>query len=241
MKSPTALYRCLPVLLCATMASCFNPDKYDDPDPDDIVHVVSGNATGVANGKTVVVVKGTVSKNASKQKRYIVFKTTLGSFVGGKGDSLVKEAYPNFEAKAELISVEDGEAVVFAESQGIRSKDSVVVHFDKVLPSSITVTVDSFAVSSQYNRDVIITATMEGVGGGKPSVGAVVRFEVQDSSGNDVGFFLNGNNKASSDANGVAKIRYSPGGVPYRGYLFIKAFSEDNPAATPGSTRIFLY
>lgn len=227
---------------------CFNPKDYDTPPvSSDSIWWVSGNAKDVlANGATAAKVVAQISDKAAPGRRTVVFRTTSGAFVGGKGDSIAVEVDQNFRASAELTNTSPGEAAVYAKIRGVSTVDSVRVNFIQVYPTKIlSVTVDSFAVRSNYKSEVWITATLS-ADKGIPSVGHPVTFSATQLDGKtSVGGFLNNNPVAKTDASGKARIRYSPGVTTYQNFAIIKATitTKKDPASTDttsNTTRIYI-
>ncbi|WP_223653140.1 hypothetical protein [Hymenobacter psoromatis] len=236
----------LGLLLCMVITTCYRADKYNNPDPS-LLTLDNITVSGAADGSTPTEIKAHISSDATRAKRTVVFKTTLGSFKEGKGDSVLREASDNFTATAELTSTTVGTAIVSAKAYGITAKDKALVSFQRAYPNSITVTVDSFAISNRINSELIITATVKLDNGRKPSVGTPIIFNVYYPSNPAgpltlAGAFVNNIRQASSDANGIARIRYSPGGVNYQGDLTITATTANPGAPDPtASTTVFLY
>jgi len=222
--------------------SCFNPEDYVTPD-DDIIRFRNGEDTIkiTANGIDTAVIKAQISNEAALSRRRVTFKTNLGSFVGGKGDSIVVEADNAFKASASLTSVKTGTANVTAKIMGIKTQNTVKVAFAPAYPTKITVAVDSFAIANNFRSEVVITASLSAPEGAKPSEGYSVEFFLKDAGGNDIGAFLNNDNTSSTGTDGKAKIRYSAGEVDQEGYLTITATTKDiNGNNISGTTRIFL-
>lgn len=232
--------------LCGISSACYRADKYDNPDPT-LITLDNISSTGIADGNTSTKIKAQISPDAVKAKRTIAFKTTLGSFKGGKGDSVLLEAGDDFASTAELVSTSVGNAIVSAKAYGITAKEKATVAFQRAYPNSITVSVDSFAISNRINNELTITAIVKLDNGRKPSAGTPVMFNVyypSNPAGSQVlvGAFVNNIRQASSDANGIARIRYSPGGVNYQGDLTITATTTNPGSPDPTAiTTVFLY
>ena len=227
---------------------CFNPEDYDTPPvSSDLIWLVSGNAKDVpANGATRAKVVVQISDKAAPGRRTVVFWTTSGAFVGGKGDSIAVEVDRNFRASAELTNTSPKKAEVYAKIRGISTVDSVRIDFIQAYPDKISsVTVDSFAVRANYKSEVWITASL-GSGNGVPSMGYPVTFAVTQLDGKtSVGGFLNNNPVAKTDASGKARIRYSPGVTAYENFAIVKATTTTKKDPTPTdttsrTTRIFI-
>ncbi|MCB2380059.1 hypothetical protein LGH70_20865 [Hymenobacter sp. BT635] len=239
----------LVVVLSLLSTGCYQPDKYDNPSPDLVQLEHTGTPlTGLADGTTPTEIRARISSDAARSKRTVVFRTTLGSFVGGKGDSLRTEAAADFVATAKLISPSEGSATVSAKTYGVEANPKVQVTFARVYPTRITVSVDSFAVSNSITNELLLTATLSSTDG-RPSAGTLVTFDATYPSNPagpqaTAGSFVNNIRQARTDANGVARIRYSPGGIDYQGYLTITATTSsalNTPPDLAASTRVFLY
>jgi len=232
--------------LCIISTACYRADEYNNPDPDLLkLEHADTPVTAVADGSTAVEIRAHISQDAARGRRNVVFKTTLGSFQEGKGDSLVREADENFTATAKLVSTNVGIAHISAKAYGVTAKDKVMVDFQRASPTSLTVSVDSFAISNRINNELTITANAKLDKGRRPSAGTIVVFNVHYPSNPagplaTAGSFVNNIRQASTDANGVARIRYSPGGVNYQGNLTITATIPTLPDSV-ATTTVFLY
>ncbi|GAB3244079.1 hypothetical protein GCM10027346_41420 [Hymenobacter seoulensis] len=223
-------------LLGGSCSACFNSDDYATADPT-IVRVLTTTGKAVANGDSSLRVQARVSDAAARNRRQILFKTSLGFFKANQADTLTVDAGEEFTAEAEVASVRTGTAEVTATAGGVEAQEKAVFTFDQAYPTALTVSVDSFAVSNRFNNQVTLTATLSSGRRGKPSVGHPVRFDVLAGS-TPVGNFLNGVATASTDATGAAKIRYSPGGISTTGTLTVVATTI--PASgTPISATTF--
>ena len=221
--------------------SCFNPDDYVTP-KDDIIKLVKGEESEkLANGVDAALITAQISDKAAPGRRKVIFKTSLGFFLGGKGDSIVVEADESFKASAKVVSLKAGTANVTAKIMEIKAKDVINITFSKAFPDSISVSVDSFSVANSFKSEILITASLSAPNGGKPSAGHEVMFSVNDSVGNNIGTFLNNINTSKTDTDGKAKIRYSAGEVDQEGYLTVIATTEDEDKnEITATTRIYL-
>lgn len=230
---------CICVLL---LLGCFNPEDYDTPSASaDKISFISENIINVpADGVNTGLVKVRISDKASPGRRTVVFKTSSGFFIGGKGDSIAVTATENFTAFAQLANLNATTAIVTAKIMNVTTSNSLTVTFDKVYPASISVAVDSFSVAKNYKGETILTATLRTENGGKPSIGHQVQFTVTRPGNPNIGFgdFLNDKSTATTDADGKAMIRYSPG-VTDSGYATVTAStirSASDKSTVPGST-----
>ena len=184
-----------------------------------------------------------ISEKAATNRRTVIFKADQGFFQGGKGDSIAVEADKFFIAKAQVSSLRVGLITVTAKIQGIKAESSKTITFDKSFPSAIAVSVDSFATAIDYKDEVVLTATLSTDNGGKPSIGHEVRFEVVRADNQiPIGDFVNNKSVSKTDADGKARIRYTPGVTTYQGYVQIRAITRkaDNTDLPPASTRIYV-
>ncbi|MFD2936145.1 hypothetical protein [Spirosoma flavum] len=235
---------------------CFNPDDYDTPpsSTDKISFISADVYDKVADGVDAAEVKVRISDKASPGRRTVIFKTSSGFFVGGKGDSIAVPAMEDFTAAAQLKSLIATTAEVTAKILTVEAPDSRKVTFKRAYPSEIVVTVDSFAVTSPYVNKTTLTASLRTENGGKPSIGHPVEFSVRQPestspSSTTIGDFLNNNSTAKTDANGQAIIRYTPGANAQKGYATVVASTTiatpNNSTATTGittstTTRIYI-
>lgn len=237
-------------MMVALCTACFNFDDYFDPldkgkiFKEIIVDTDSIAANGESTGKIIVRINDRISPAA----RNVIFKTSLGTFEGDKGDSLAVEAVRingYYESVAELTSLRAGNATVTIEVGGVEADTMPVIKFKKEFPTAIaSVSVDSFAITNNFRSEVNITALLVLING-KPSVGHPVAFTVlknQDNTNDTIGAFVNGNNVAITNSEGKAQIRYSAGEVNYRGYLTIKATTKGvgGKDLPPKTTIIYL-
>jgi hypothetical protein len=227
-------------VLIALSAGCFNPKAYDDVKPDGKINLLGSDGMSVADGSSSFEVKAKISSEASAGRRTVTFQTNLGSFKGGKGDSIDVEAI-DFVSAAKLTSVKEGTAKVTVKIKGVQAIENRTVTFTKAFPEKISVEVDSFSVKNNFRSEATITATLSTNNNGIPSTGHPVVFTVSDNSGNPVGFFLNNISDSSTDSQGKVKIRYSAGTSPYTGFLTIKASTKSSETEIIFSTtQIFL-
>jgi hypothetical protein len=238
-KKKVEIFVCLASVML--LISCFNPDDYKNPDSAKIITLLSIDTTAIADGANAVPVKVRISADAANNKRKVVFKTSLGSFKGGAGDSIVVTAGENFMAMANLVSVNTGLATVYAKILTVKTKSQMKVTFTKAFPETVKVSVDSFQIKNTFKSEITITASLARGNGGIPSTGTPVTFRVQDQAGNDVGTFLNNTNISTSGSDGKTKIRYSAGPTTYQGYLTITAtIVKSDGVTTSATTRIFV-
>ena len=224
-------------LLGVSCTACFNAEDYETADPA-IVHMLTTAGKASANGDSTLRVQARVSNDAARSRRKILFKTSLGFFKANQADTLTVDAGEDFMAEADVASVRTGPAEVTARAGGVEAQEKAVLAFEQAYPSSVTVSVDSFAISNRLNNQLTITATLKSGSRGKPSVGHPVRFDVL-AGNTPVGNFLNGISSAATDANGVAKIRYSPGGVTTIGNLNVVATTATASGAPISATTYF--
>jgi len=237
---------CICVLL---FLGCFNPEDYDTPLASaDKISFISENITNVpADGINTGLVKVRISDKASPGRRTVVFKTSSGFFIGGKGDSIAVTAAESFSASAQLANLNATTAIVTAKIINVTTLGNLTITFVRVYPATISVAVDSFSVAKDYKGETIITATLRIENGGKPSIGHPVQFTVTRPSNPAVGDFLNDKSIAITDADGKAKIRYTPGATE-PGYATVTAStiisvpgnSTAQGSTTSAATRIYI-
>lgn len=220
--------------------SCFKKEDYDYVNPNDLLTFNDHMQTAKADGNDAVTITVSVDSKIAITKRIVIFKTTLGSFVSGKGDSIVLKGDDGPKLSAQLISTKRGIASISAKIADYMVNDSKPISFDRVYPVNITASVDSFAIRSSYKSEVLITASMKS-DDGIPSQGQNVTFSAFTSAGTPVGVFLNGINTGISDGKGNATIRYTAGSTPYRGQISLIVQTEkEGGSIIQGSTVINL-
>ena len=232
----------LALLLAAALTACFNPDAYVAPSGAGRIAFGASARTALADGVSVAELQAQLTADAAPGRRAVVFKTTLGSFKKGQGDSLVVQADSSGLARAELVSGRAGTATVSVRAGSLRAVKTQQIEFQPAFPDALTASVDSFSISNALNSELLLAATLRTANGGKPSVGHPVSFVVFTAAGDSVGAFLNGQNVGSTDANGVARVRYSPGRVNYQGFLTVRARTRkaDNTLLA-ATTPVYLY
>lgn len=212
-------------LIMFLLASCFNPDKYEpsSASANQITFTTYNQIDTVsANGISAAEIRVVISPQTTSSKRVVVFTTTNGFFFGGKGDSLVIQDIDNFTATAKLASVTVGKASVTAKIQGLVAPNTKSVIFTRAFPDGISVTVDSFAVNSNYTGETVLTASLTS-NGGKASSGHPVSFSVTQSGNAPVGVFINDKSTVVTGDDGKARIRYSPGIISQAGTATVTA------------------
>lgn len=220
--------------------ACFKDSAYNNVNPDDII-TVSGSegevsADGVASGTLLA----NISSSSAPDRRQVTFKTSMGNFKGGNGDSIVLSPDSGLIVKAQLVSTIVGNAKVTATIRGITTSTPAIVSFVRAFPTGINVSVDSFVIYNVYSSEVLITATMT-AGSGKPSKGQMVHFKVTYEDGVPVGTFLNNIDSVACDAAAKAQIRYSAGEATRLGNLIITAstFNQQGQIIS-ANTKIYL-
>ncbi len=220
--------------------ACFKDSAYNDVNPDDIITVSAAAGEVLADGVASGEVSAKINSNAAQDRRQVTFKTSIGSFKGGSGDSIVVNGDAGLVAKAELVSTIAGDAKVSATIRGITTAAPATVSFVRALPTGIKVVVDSFVIYNEYSSETLITATMT-AGSGKPSKGQVVHFKVTFEDGVPVGTFLNGIDSVACDASAKAQIRYSAGESTRLGNLTITASTTNQEGQViSANTKIYL-
>lgn len=223
------------------LQSCFKEDDYDKVAADQLIKYLSNTSQQIADGKLSAEIKVKISEDAANNMRKVVFKTNLGFFENGMGDSVVIDAGNEFIATARLLSVNEGDAIISATIQGFKAQNPPVIKFLKAFPESISVSVDSFVIYNNFSSETIVTTTLRRLNGGWPSTGHRVDFRVTDLFDNPIGSFLNGQSFARTNSDGKAVIRYSAGPSTYQGQLKITAttIKEDN-SSIQSTTQIYL-
>jgi hypothetical protein len=230
------------VILCL-ISSCFKPADYENTDPSLLINITTNDTTVPADGAATAIIKARLSKDAAPDRRMVIFKTSLGTFQSGSGDSVKVEAKNTADgiiATAYLTSISEGEAVVKTSILGYEANQPMKVTFVRAYPEGIRVSVDSFAIHASYQSEVLITATVS-TANGKASAGTLVNFEVRDDNNNLVGTYLNGRSSARTNQQGTASVRYSAGETNTRGRLTIQATTtKADGTDLPATTQLFL-
>jgi hypothetical protein len=229
------------IIVSGMGTACYNPDDYINIDEDKIISLDKKDTTIVADGVSSVPVVVRISDESVRGNRSVIFKTDLGFFKNGKGDSIVVNANEDFKAFASLASLRTGTATVSAKILGVKAKNNYRVTFEKAYPDKIVVSVDSFAIANNYQSEVLITASMSTNNGGKPSAGHPVSFFVSNANGVPLGDFLNNISTGISDIEGKVRVRFSAGEVDQNGYLTITATTTTATGSISGTTRIYLF
>lgn len=190
--------------------SCYKSDKFENIDSDIVIQVLSSNDSIRADDASTSKVIVKISESAVSAKRKVLFVTTLGTFIGGK-DSLYVQANKDFIAEAYLRSNKAGAATVTAIIENVTATNKPTIKFYKAFPDAILVRVDSFGLDSGFNDELLITASLSTISGGKPTTKCRVDFKVIDHNSQNIGFFLNGQNYGFTDQDGNVKIRFTAG------------------------------
>lgn len=230
----------LQVILCLTVfSSCFKEDDYDNVKVGDILTFDVNNQVVPADGTSTANIIVRVSKDAIPTRRSVVFKTDHGSFLGGKGDSLVVDAGGLYLAAAQLVATKIGNAKVTASIAGYKLENTTPITFIKAFPIAIAVKVDSFAIQNTFKSEIKILASLQAKEG-VPTQGHPVLFSALTDSNTSIGFFLNGITTATTNNEGIASIRFSAGINGYIGRIRLLATSkkEDNSSI---SDTTFIY
>jgi hypothetical protein len=211
------------IILGTIMVRCFNPDDYDSGKSSTQVKLSPTDTAVVADGVSSAKIEFRVVSNRPTALYPITFKTTAGSFIGGQGDSIVISPEKNFIAYASLVNTKAETATVIVKMPSVTFSSTSKVEFTKAYPDKIFVSVDSFAIKSSFNSEIMITANISTATGGVASSGTTVNFNAYDNNNNPIGYFLNMRNNSISDIKGKATIRFSAGQTAYRGLLRIIA------------------
>lgn len=229
------------ILSAFLLSACFNPKKYDEVKPQGIIQITSRDSTLNADGVSAYEVNAKiVDSKADKARSFVVFKTTLGSFIGGT-DSIKVSSGDNNSFSAKLVSSKSGVATVSAIVQKIIAIEKPAITFKSVAADLISVAVDSISIKNNNKSAVVITATLKTSNGGKASAGTLINFKVVDNSGQPLGMFLNDVDYGKSDLNGQVQVKFVPVNTVYLGYLTVIAQTTANDGSLiSGSTRFFL-
>jgi hypothetical protein len=230
------------VFCMVAATSCFKEGAYNKPDVNSLIQLSADTLTEIAaDGVSHTLLTARISKDASPDRKKVIFRTSLGSFESGTADSVVVTAGQDFTATAFLTSVKVGKALVTASILGNTAVDSPEITFIMAYPTKIKVSVDSFQIYTDYSSQSVVTAALSTDNGGKPSSGQRVDFDVQDDNGNPVGSFLNNIAYGTTGLDGKATIRYSAGPGHQPGYLKITAQTQKaGGGAISANTQIYL-
>lgn len=228
------------VVVFSIFLACFNEQDYDLVNPKDLLNIESHIQTAKADGADIVNVTITLNPKIEKSKKIVILKTSLGTFISGKGDSIVLKEDDQLKFTGQLVSTKIGQASLSAKIGNYVVKDENQVTFTRAYPVQISASVDSFAIKSNFQNELKITASMRSERG-IPTQGQKVIFGGFTSDGTPIGEFLNGVNSSSSDVNGNATIRFAVGPTIYRGKITIKVETQkEDGAVITGSTIIHL-
>ncbi|SFM90390.1 hypothetical protein SAMN05428949_1235 [Chitinophaga sp. YR627] len=220
-------------------SGCFKQQDFDRVQGSDLLTFTFVPQTVLADGASPATISLKIDSKAIPSKRKLLLKTSLGSFVGGNGDSIIVEADEQFKAGALLVSTRTGQALITATIAGHDVMDTTHITFIKAYPESITISVDSFSINNNYNKEILLSASLKRNNGGVPSQGYSVEFRVVNTTGNVVGFFLNGNPNAITDGNGRTNIRYIATDAASPGKHLAIAFTQQADGSTISDTTYF--
>jgi hypothetical protein len=231
---------CILGLVALAVQSCFKKEDYDHVDSASLIKFKLHNQSQFADGNSSVNIQVIVDSKVAPAKRVVVLKTSLGSFISGKGDSIVVKADDNLLVSADLVSAKDGAATITAYISNYAITDLTPVTFKPAYPVKITASVDSFSIKNSFKSEVVITASLKS-DKGVPTQGQVVTFSALSPTGTPIGAFINGINTAQSNASGIATIRFSAGQTSTTGKLTISAqVNKEDGTPISGITYIYL-
>jgi len=219
-------------VFCVLLSGCFNPEDYEPKKSETEIDMSPPDTTVVANGASAAKIKFTVTKQRPTKDLPIILNTTLGSFVGGKGDSLVVSPANDYSIVIRLVSTSTGTAKVTAKIGEVTFGKIANVIFTKAFPDKISVSIDSFAIHNSFSSELVITASITQSTGGVASSGHAVEFSAVTESETEIGYFVNEQNTATSNTAGKVSIRFSVGNTNYIGRLKIIASTLDANGAT---------
>ena len=208
------------IFILATLTSCFDPREYELEalDVDEIVRLENADQVYqiLADGSATITITASLSEESVDGKRMIEFSTTKGSFIGGEGNSISKEATVSesgdrYEASVTLKSTTNVEtAKVTAVAAGVKAQEVIQVDFTKAFPTSFVVRVDSASLKPTFQDEMEIKAILIR-SNGTPSSKHSVSFSVIGEDDREVGFYVNDIKSSTSNAVGIATIRYTIG------------------------------
>ena len=211
---------------------CFDPTVYEANKTDTKIEFSPDDTTIVANGVSKAKIKFQVLEKKPTKSFPVVFKTTVGSFVGGEGDSLVVIPTSNYSTTVKLVSASVGVATVTAKIRGIKFEETATVNCSQAFPDQIVASVDSIAIHNSFDSEVIITASVSISTGGVPSSGHQVVFTAYTEDNEEIGYYQNGIKTSKTNSAGKATIRFTVGETDYTGRLRIVASTKTETGAT---------
>lgn len=228
------------IFCSATIASCYDPENYDNITEGNIIKFTTRDTTVIADGKTSANVKVQISDRADQGRRRVKFKTDFGKFRETNADTVTITADSAFFAAAHLVSADTGFATISATIHGIQATTNRKVVFSRALPDTIIVQVPAFELVLGFDHNIIVTASLSRDDGSVPSSGLPVAFRAIDGAGHDVGHFLNNQSTSKTDSKGNAIITFSAGDDTAIGFIGITATAKSNDGTTTGETILHI-
>jgi|GEM_PF-6376692 len=247
MKIYRSLGFCL--LLSFLAFACFNPEKYQlQPDKiPSIIRLDDPTAESMpADGSSLIEIQAVIDANTADNRSSVVFKTTAGSFVNGKGDSVVVTAQiadygNNSQGKIATAllksSLHVGEATVSVKYGSIAAVQTKPVKFVKAYPSRIRIDSSAFFVKAAFASVVNLSAQV-GREKGMPSVNNIVRFSATDSLNRAIGVFRSLD--STTNAEGRASVLFGVRDSTYLGNVKLVALSVDEKGATLAKDSVYV-
>lgn len=237
------------MLLSFLAFSCFNPEKYQlQPDKvPSIIRLLNSAAESMpADGSSRIEIKAVIDAKTADNRSSVVFKTTAGSFVNGKGDSVVVTAQVsefgnNGQGKVATAllrsSTNVGTATVSVRYGSIAAVRTKTVKFVNAYPSRIRIDSIAFFVKPAF-ASVANLSVQVARDKGMPSVNNIIRFRATDSLNRAVGVFRSLD--STTNAEGRASVIFGVSDSTYLGNIKILALSVNEKGATLAKDSVYL-
>lgn len=234
-------YWAITFVILIYLASCYDPDKFEEFEPNTLLRPISIIDTAIADGRDPVSLVIQASNDIDRNKYKAKLTTNRGIFLQNGMDTASFKMNQDHQFTAKIVSTSVGKIMITMEIDKINISDETSSYFKRSYPQGILIYVDSFAIQPNFENEILISAQLSKKNGGLPSQGHEVTFTVSDSIGREVGFFLNNNKTAKTDAKGLARIRYAMDNSPYRGRLSIQGQTiGENDTIHQSETIIYL-
>jgi hypothetical protein len=213
---------------CFLLAAC---DKNNDPGLAEIFTDFGvGKKNALADGSTEIRAFCKLNPEATIDRRDVKFTISAGQFVSNKEKTVVQKCqFVNDELLAEVFFQVplSGTSITVTAQPNIpdiknnKYSKTETVTLDKSVPATLVLTANSNSIASNYEQEILLTATLRNSLNGKISSGYKVGFESSSTSGK----FRAISDQVNSD--GVASAIYSAGAISIGQQLKITCYLLD--------------
>lgn len=195
---------------------------------DDLIQFTASPSSAPADGATASTFAVRISPQIASSARTVQFHTTAGTFVRGAADQ--DEAVPATSSNTASIILysagEVGEGRVRATVAGVSRE--VGIRFDRALPDRLILSMSKTTVKD--NEEVTVTATLFREIGKVTKDTEVTFTATRDDNDQRFGFFAG--SVATTNADGVATLSFSPGSSGYEGFATMTAEAPNGRTAS---------